>query len=332
MGGRGIVESLADSAFIAGLGDRDRAPLRICGAVFGGLAVGAVAAIASYILVLIAYILVTGQAGAGFVGVQRVALSLLSSSTNDLGISVLRLLVTTVSNSAFVLAFVALAAILAGHRFIDYVTAAARIRWRLLGVGLVLSTLMLAPVMFVDRLISADSPTLPILAISPSFAGRALYGLAALLFIPAAAAEEVLLRGWLLRQTAAFARQPAVLITFTAVAFSALHLDFSPGAFFTRALMGAGFAYMTLRLGGVEFATGVHAANNILIVLFIEPLTLKVTQSAANLSPGSVLEDVALVAGYLIITEAVMRIGPLRRWAGVRLEELTRREAVARAS
>ena len=34
--------------------------------------------------------------------------------------------------------------------------------------------------------------------------------------------------------------------------------------------MGAGFAYMTLRLGGIEFSTGVHAANNLLIVLFIQ--------------------------------------------------------------
>ena len=31
---------------------------------------------------------------------------------------------------------------------------------------------------------------------------------------------------------------------------------------------------MALRLGGIEFSTGAHAANNLLIVLFIEPLSL----------------------------------------------------------
>ncbi|HZK99639.1 MAG TPA: CPBP family intramembrane glutamic endopeptidase [Caulobacteraceae bacterium] len=330
MAGRGIVESVADSSFLAGLGERDRAAPRIIGAIIGGLVVGAVAATACLILVLIAYTVVTGEAGAGLEGMRRVAISLRDSPSTDLGASSLRLLVAASTNGAFVLAFVALAARLAGHRFIDYITAAPQIRWRLIGVGLVLSALMLAPVLFLDREISRDGSALPILAVSPSFAGRAAYAFAALLFIPAAAAEEAFFRGWLLRQTAAFARQPVVLIAFTAVVFSALHFDFSPGAFFTRALMGAGFAYMTLRLGGIEFATGVHAANNILIILFVEPLTLKATQSAGDLSAGSLLEDAIMVAGYLIITEAVVRIEPLRRWAGVHIEDLTRCEATAR--
>jgi hypothetical protein len=88
--------------------------------------------------------------------------------------------------------------------------------------------------------------------------------------------------------------------------------------------MGAGFAYMTLRLGGIEFSTGVHAANNILIVLFIEPLTLQNAGASSDLSLGALLEDVALIAGYIVITEAVVRVAPMRRWAGVRLEELAR--------
>ena len=120
-----------------------------------------------------------------------------------------------------------------------------------------------------------------------------------------------------------------MLIAATALVFSALHGEFSLDAFVTRALMGAGFAYMTLRLGGIEFSTGAHAANNILIVLFIEPLTLKTAAAAADMSMASLLEDVALVIGYIVITEAVVRIEPLRRWAGVRASELSRSVATA---
>src|SRR5271165_1086459 len=119
----------------------------------------------------------------------------------------------------------------------------------------------------------------------------------------------------MLRQTGAFARRPVMLIAVTSLTFSALHFDFNPGAFLTRALMGAGFAYMTLRLGGVEFSTGAHAANNILIVLFAEPLTLKTLAEPSKLTLGSFAEDAALIVGYIVITEAVARLAPLRRWA-----------------
>ena len=104
--------------------------------------------------------------------------------------------------------------------------------------------------------------------------------------------------------------------------FSAAHFDFSPDAFMTRALMGAGFAYMTLRLGGIEFSTGAHAANNLLIVLFVEPLALPATGDVTNLTSGALLEDVILVAGYVAITESVARISSLRRWAGIQMDEI----------
>jgi hypothetical protein len=171
---------------------------------------------------------------------------------------------------------------------------------------------------------SQDVPPLPLLFVSSRLLDRTIYVLAAtLLLVPAAAAEEILFRGWLIRQIAAFTKKPAVLILVTAVGFSALHGDFSPAAFLTRALMGAGFAYMTLRLGGVEFSVGAHAANNILIVLFVEPLTLKTIAETSKLTVGSAVQDLGLVAGYILITEAVARSDALRRLAGVRLDEVS---------
>jgi hypothetical protein len=153
--------------------------------------------------------------------------------------------------------------------------------------------------------------------------GRAAYAIAAVaLLIPAAAAEEIVFRGWLLRQTAAFLRNPVTLLVVNGVLFSAIHLDFAPDAFLARSVMGAGFAYMTLRLGGIEFATGAHAANNILIVLFVEPLILKPSEPT-GFSAGTVLEDVLLVIGYVVITELVVRWPRLRRLTRIQDEELS---------
>ena len=75
---------------------------------------------------------------------------------------------------------------------------------------------------------------------------------------------------------------------------------------------------MALRLGGLELAVGAHAANNILFILFVAPFSLQ--QRAA---PGPWFGDFGLVAGYVLITEAVVRIGPLRRWAGIADDEIS---------
>jgi membrane protease YdiL (CAAX protease family) len=91
----------------------------------------------------------------------------------------------------------------------------------------------------------------------------------------AAAAEEVVFRGWLLKQMGAFTRNPALLIAINGLLFSAIHFDPNLDAFLVRLAMGVGLAWMTLRLGGIEFAIGAHAANNIVILLFIQPMSLK---------------------------------------------------------
>ncbi|MEO8926962.1 MAG: CPBP family intramembrane glutamic endopeptidase [Caulobacteraceae bacterium] len=329
MGVRGVWAGLAASPFLADVARKDRDPGRLFGTVAGGVIVGGVAALAAMILILAAYTIVAGLGGEGMAGLRAVAISFQSLAPPDLGLTVLELMVAASVNGAFAAAFVAVAALLAGHPLHHYVTAARRVRWRLLGAGLLLSLIVLGPVIAVDRLLSSEAGTMPILGVAPGLAGRAGYGLAALLLIPAAAAEELIFRGWLIRQLAAFTRRPILLIGLSAGVFSAAHLDISapdlglnPDDFLTRALMGAGFAYMTLRLGGIEFSTGAHAVNNILIVLFIEPLTLRAPSGAPGLSSGSLLEDLAMVAGYVAITEAVVRVALLRRWAGVSADEV----------
>ncbi len=89
----------------------------------------------------------------------------------------------------------------------------------------------------------------------------------------AAAAEEVAFRGVLLRLTALVIRHPLILCLINGLLFSALHLDPDPVGFVARALSGAIWTWAALRLGGLEFATGAHLANNLLISLVWAPMS-----------------------------------------------------------
>jgi len=316
----GVWSGLNASAFLAGLGEKDREPLRLIGAIVGGLILAVVAAVASWVLVMVGYTLILGEGAAGLAGMGRATQALVDPAQTGLTVTLARLSLTSLVDGGFLLVFTAFAAAVGREPLHRSITAAPRVRYRLLIVGLGLACIALTPIIVAERVFGGET-TLPILAVSPSWGGRALYAGASLLLIPAAAAEELVFRGWLLRRVAAFAPPPGILVVLTAILFAAAHFDFNPDAFLTRALMGAGFAYMTLRLGGIEFSSGVHAANNMLIVLFLEPLNLQAEHPA--LSAFSLLEDITLLVGYFLITEAVVHVPLLRRWAGVRRAELS---------
>jgi len=52
-------------------------------------------------------------------------------------------------------------------------------------------------------------------------------------------------------------------------------------------------------------------------------LTLQPPDEGSGITATSLLVDLAMIVGYLTITEAVARSASLRRWAGVRSEELS---------
>ena len=315
MGVFGVWRGLGWSPFLADVNQRDRDPARVAATIIAGACVGLVASIACWILVLAPYTFMVGLAGEGMLGLGKVALMFEDSHNHDPGITVLRIIESTATDGAFPLAFVSLAAVMTGRPFQHYLTAARHFRWRLLVMGLALSFLTVAPLILAGR---SGHP--PMAGVAPSLTGRMIYALAAVLLIPSAAAEELMFRGWLMRQLAAFTRRPAPLVLITAAAFSAAHFDFAPEAFLSRAVMGAGFAYMALRTGGLELPIGAHAANNILFILFIQPFDL----SGASAANGLFLGDVGLAAGYVAVTEAVVRIDVLRRWADVGAAEVSR--------
>jgi membrane protease YdiL (CAAX protease family) len=307
---------LSDSAFLANVDQRDRSVWRFLGTVFGGLVGGLICGLLVGGIALVAFAFATAPPGMPLAQLAPHVAALVTDNGASMASTLMLMMLAVTTNGPLAVAFICIAAVISRHRIGDYLTAARSFRWPLLACGLVLSVIVIGPVVAVSQLMDPHAGPIPILTMAPDWLGRIGYAFAAVaLLIPAAAAEEVVFRGWLLRQTAALTRNVIVLMVVNGVLFSAIHGEFAVDAFLTRALMGAGFVYMTLRLGGIEFSTGAHAANNILIVLFIQPLSIKPTASA-GLTPDSLFQDIFLFAAYVGMAELTARWGPLRRLSG----------------
>ena len=97
----------------------------------------------------------------------------------------------------------------------------------------------IGPLVLASQFLDPKAPPAPMLSLGADWPARAGYALGCiLLLIPAAAAEEIVFRGWLLRESAAISRNPVFLMAVNGVLFSAVHWDFAPDAFLTRALIG----------------------------------------------------------------------------------------------
>ena len=188
----------------------------------------------------------------------------------------------------------------------SFITAAPRFRWRLVGLGV----LVAAPIVglaILTELAWATTPLEPPILRAVNWGEAAGYiGVATLFLFLAALAEEMVFRGWLLQQTSAFTRSIPILLIVNGVLFSLVHADPDPGAFLVRAAMGMGWCWIGLRLGGLEFATGAHLANNLAITLLVEPLTLKLPTGEAS-DPRAVLLQLAMVAVTVAVVEFVLR-------------------------
>jgi membrane protease YdiL (CAAX protease family) len=307
---------LSDASFIADLSSRERSLWRVVVTLLAGAVGGVIVALVTGIVALVVLAVVTG----GFTDIRQLPLrigDLISADGSTVQSALSLLTLATFTNGPMAATFIGVAALMFGRNPRRYITVAAKIRWRLLGSGLLLSAVIIGPLVLASQFLDPHAPPAPMLNLAKDWPTRIGYAFACIaLLIPAAAAEEIVFRGWLLRECAALTRNPVFLMAVNGILFSALHNDFAPDAFLMRALMGAGFVYMTLRLGGIEFSTGAHAANNILIVLFIQPLSLKPTVSN-GLGADTLFQAVFLFVSYLVMAELVARWPLLRRWSGV---------------
>ena len=222
--------------------DRDRAPAdgrRLA----VGLAVSVLAGIAGWIVIVAPAAILTGDGGKGLAALGDVALSMSDRARPERYRSPwLRLMVTAASDALFLLVFVAVAAAVAGHDLKRYFTAAPRFRWRLLGFWAGRwPWWRLTPAVMADRAArrrhrrSADSwPSRSgwggrdVLRRRQSAPGSGGHGGGTGVPRPGCCASSPPCRGgrrcsW----------------SGSGLVFSAIHFDFSPDGFITRAVMGA---------------------------------------------------------------------------------------------
>jgi hypothetical protein len=310
---------LSASPHLTNLGPGERKLWRFLVALGGGIVAFIVASVVVIMITFVVYVVALGwPAPTSVDGAQALAkrfITLTESDAKSFADAMEIIGVAIPSNVLPIFAFIGVAALAHGVSIRRLATSAPRFRWRMLLVGLVLSMLVIGPFLAVAQLMDPKAEPPPLLTVSQDLGQRAIYFVVCLVaFIPAAMGEEFLFRGWLLKQMSNLTKQPAVLLIANGVVFAAAHFDFAPDAFLERAIMGAGLAYMTLRLGGVEMSSGVHASNNLMIVLFLEPLTLK-TSASTGVDVGTMAAYVGLFVAYVGMAELMARWAPLRQWA-----------------
>src|SRR5580704_12551462 len=226
---------LSDSAFIADLSSRERSFWRFVATILAGIVAGFIIGLA---VGAVALFLVGAAAGAfnGGIGALPNRISEVVSANGATMTSAIALLVlATATNCPMAATFLGIAALIAGRPIMRYITLAPKYRWRLTLLGIGLSCLAIGPVVAIGQLTDPHAQAAPILGLAHTLPERLLYGAACLLLIPAAAAE-VVFRGWLLRETSALSRNPIFLMAVNGILFSAVHGEFAPDPFLTRAL------------------------------------------------------------------------------------------------
>jgi uncharacterized protein len=193
-----------------------------------------------------------------------------------------------------------------------FLTAAPRLRAGLLLGGFVAGAVLVGGAVWIEQLWSNEPLTPPILTPGAAWGERAGYAaLAAGFLFLAALAEEVLFRGWFVQQVAAWTRNLAIMLAVNGLVFSFVHFDPNLSGFIVRCLMGAGWAWIALRTGGIEFTTGAHLANNLLISLFIAPVSFR-PQPSAELDVAGVAVEVGVIVLLVLVVEAWLRARPGR--------------------
>jgi uncharacterized protein len=221
-------------------------------------------------------------------------------------------IVLGISLAAMAVGFISVAALVFKRPFRSFVTAARRFRWGLLLWGLAISLWGLAVIAFADAQIRGGELTPPILDAQVPWALRLEYVAAITLgFLVAATAEELVFRGYLLQQLAAFSHRIGLAVFGSSVAFALIHLEFDAAAMAARVLTGVAFCWAALRLGGLEFAIGAHLANNLLLGLINTPLLPDAEPFQGELI--DVLLEAALALWIIGAAEVTRR---LRWWGG----------------
>lgn len=300
---------------LAPVGDLERRPWRVLAVVLGG---GGLAFLASLVvsvaaLTAAAAIFVDDLGGSLGAAVQ----ALIEARGGRPLASYLAELATIGLGFAAALAVFLLAASKAYRRpVLSFLTAADRFRWRAVAGGLLVAAPLLLVVIGLETMRSPPPEPGPLFR-SEALGAKLAYmaGAAVFLFL-AAFAEEAVFRGWALQQVRAFTRRRWVILLVPGLLFSLGHADPNPDAFLVRAAMGVAWGWIALRTGGVEFTTGAHLANNLLIALLLTPITLEAPQPL----PFDVVSlglELVVLGGLIGVVEFARRRPELGRRLGI---------------
>jgi membrane protease YdiL (CAAX protease family) len=221
-----ILEAVKRSRFLADLSPYDRDPWRSVFAVPVGILAGAVAGLLGAIsMTLAALLIVSGLDGAPAAAELFRVFSEPNMAEPTSRQSLFILAVLAGVNLGAAIGFVAAAGAIHHRRITDYINRGQPVRWRLVLGGLVLAGVVMTGVVGAAA-VTGQPIEPPLWKVSPNLVGRSLYALMAIsLLVLAAAAEELVFRGWLLKQSAAYVRDPVVLMILNGLLFAAIHLD-----------------------------------------------------------------------------------------------------------
>jgi membrane protease YdiL (CAAX protease family) len=197
-----------------------------------------------------------------------------------------------------------------------WITSAPRFRWRLFLAGLLLFGFVIAAIASVPEAVHGWPDRPVFLKADEAPLVRLAYVAVLIVALPVAAAfEEILCRGWLLQATAAITRNLPAILLVNSLIFSLLHADPDPGRNLARAVLGMVLSWGVLRTGGLEIGIGIHAAQNLVILLLAQTLQQSQAPGSSSLVAIAVNVTVSLIA--LGVIELVARWAPLRRWTGL---------------
>ena len=297
------------TAFLAPVGARERNLPRLAGFLLAAVA----AALLEALAVGLAIVLCAAQQFAHRRGVsllQGIDLALdRGAGARSLLSYWFELSIAGLASYAAALAILWLATCLYRRPAASFLTAAPRFRWRLVGAGVLIGAVAVAATLAAQILRPHAPLSPPLFQAHETLVARIGYaGLAAGCLYLAAVADEIIFRGVLLQLSAAFTRSLPLILVVNGLIFSLAHFDPDPSSFAIRALMGAGWAWIALRTGGIETTSGIHLANNLMISLFVMPVNFR-PPAEKPLDPTAVLIELGTVLVCIAAVEMLARRG-----------------------
>lgn len=128
------------------------------------------------------------------------------------------------------------------------------------------------------------------------------------------AAEEYIFRGLAMQVIGSWVRPVWVAIVVSTVIFTIGHTQYELWGMLSVAVMGAGFAIVTWRTGGLEASIALHVVNNVLSLGLLASGALGTTQmSSEGSGPLAPLLQAVFTAGYLLWIERLAKRRGIQR-------------------